>query len=347
MRDRIITTITRYVTDSSPTLSPEARADALLLRLGAQTIAHPGGTLHEHLRRVHTLLETWGAPRPVRLAGLCHAVYGTAGFDHELLAQTERELVVDAIGRRAEALVHLYARCDRADFYHRIGHERPPTFRDRLTGREHTLSETSARALMEITAANELDVVTHDEVVRSRHKAGLVRLFAASADLLSPPARKAWGVRERREARATFSVDRIDHVVLTVANIPRSVRFYERALGMRAVTFGAGRRALEFGESKINLHQAGGEIRPHAAQPVPGSADLCLVTESSMEDVIDQLTAWGVRIEQGPVRRTGATGPVLSCYVRDPDGNLVEVSTYALSRPSKGHDGATAGATAS
>jgi catechol 2,3-dioxygenase-like lactoylglutathione lyase family enzyme len=117
--------------------------------------------------------------------------------------------------------------------------------------------------------------------------------------------------------------------VLTVSDLTRSIEFYERVLGMRAVTFGDGRRALEFGQSKINLHILGSEISPHAARPVPGSADLCLVTDCAMEVVVDHMAARGIPIEDGPVGRTGAMGPVLSCYVRDPDGNLVEVTTYA------------------
>jgi catechol 2,3-dioxygenase-like lactoylglutathione lyase family enzyme len=134
-------------------------------------------------------------------------------------------------------------------------------------------------------------------------------------------------------ADAPFAVARLDHLVLTVADIERSVAFYERALGMRAVMFGDGRRALEFGQSKINLHLAGHEIPPHAARPVPGTADLCLVTDAGIDRIVDHLTACGTPIELGPVPRTGARGPVLSCYVRDPDRNLVEISTYVPGRP--------------
>ncbi len=97
---------------------------------------------------------------------------------------------------------------------------------------------------------------------------------------------------------------------------------------MRAVTFGEGRRALAFGESKINLHEVGRELLPRAAHPVAGSADLCLVTQSAQADVTAHLETCGVAVEEGPVPRTGALGPITSPYLRDPDGNLIEISTY-------------------
>jgi len=120
----------------------------------------------------------------------------------------------------------------------------------------------------------------------------------------------------------------LDHLVLTVASIEETVSFYARALGMREVTFGAGRRALAFGSSKINLHQAGSEIRPHAARPTIGSADLCLITRTPLAEVVASLTAQGIPIEDGPVPRTGALGPMTSVYIRDPDANLIEISRY-------------------
>jgi catechol 2,3-dioxygenase-like lactoylglutathione lyase family enzyme len=97
---------------------------------------------------------------------------------------------------------------------------------------------------------------------------------------------------------------------------------------MRPVTFGAGRRALEFGASKINLHQAGQEITPHAARPVPGSADLCLITTTPPGQILAHLSARHVPVEDGPVPRTGARGPITSIYIRDPDGNLIEIASY-------------------
>ena len=97
---------------------------------------------------------------------------------------------------------------------------------------------------------------------------------------------------------------------------------------MSAVTFGDGRRALRFGTSKINLHQAGHEFEPKARRPTPGSEDLCFIVDDAIEDVLTQLTAAGVAVEEGPVTRTGATGEIISCYLRDPDGNLIELSNY-------------------
>ena len=123
-------------------------------------------------------------------------------------------------------------------------------------------------------------------------------------------------------------IDRLDHLVLTVADIAATVEFYTRVLGMQAVTFGAGRTALGFGRSKINLHRAGHEFEPKAHRPTPGSADLCLIADGSLDQVIEELAGRGVPIEEGPVERTGATGPIRSVYFRDPDRNLIEVSTY-------------------
>lgn len=123
-------------------------------------------------------------------------------------------------------------------------------------------------------------------------------------------------------------IDRLDHLVLTVADIDATVTFYEQVLGMEAVTFGAGRRALSFGRQKINLHQRGAEFEPKATHPTPGSADLCLITTTALDDVLAHLARSGVDVEEGPVGRTGATGPITSVYFRDPDGNLIEVSTY-------------------
>ncbi len=125
-----------------------------------------------------------------------------------------------------------------------------------------------------------------------------------------------------------MQVNRLDHLVLTVADIAVTVDFYTRVLGMEAVTSGAGRTALTFGTSKINLHQAGREFEPKALHPTPGSADVCLIADDGIGDVIAQLTAAGIAIEEGPVERTGATGPIVSCYLRDPDQNLIELSNY-------------------
>jgi catechol 2,3-dioxygenase-like lactoylglutathione lyase family enzyme len=127
---------------------------------------------------------------------------------------------------------------------------------------------------------------------------------------------------------AVVRIDRLDHLVLTVADIGRTVEFYERALGMHPVTFGDGRRALAFGNSKINLHQAGMEFEPKAARPTPGSADVCLISAVPLAEASAHLAANGVVIEEGPVTRTGATGTIESIYIRDPDGNLIEISVY-------------------
>ena len=123
-------------------------------------------------------------------------------------------------------------------------------------------------------------------------------------------------------------IDRLDHLVLTVASIEAAAEFYTRVLGMGVVTFGAGRTALTFGTSKINLHEAGKEFEPKARRPTPGSADICLIVEDGITEVMAELAAAGVDTEEGPVPRTGATGPITSCYLRDPDQNLIELSNY-------------------
>ncbi|EON90198.1 VOC family protein [Plesiomonas shigelloides] len=124
----------------------------------------------------------------------------------------------------------------------------------------------------------------------------------------------------------------LDHLVLTVQDIERTVDFYQDILGMRAETFGKEQRtALHFGEQKINLHPAARPIQPCAATPMPGSADLCLLTKTPLDEAMRWVKANGVQIEEGPVQRTGATGPLLSFYIRDPDGNLIEIANRLVS----------------
>jgi catechol 2,3-dioxygenase-like lactoylglutathione lyase family enzyme len=123
-------------------------------------------------------------------------------------------------------------------------------------------------------------------------------------------------------------IERLDHLVLTVADVAATCAFYQRVLGMETVTFGTGRKALAFGEQKINLHPAGREFEPKAMRPTPGSADLCLIAATPLEAVAAHLAACGVGIEEGPVARTGAVGSIISLYFRDPDGNLIEVANY-------------------
>ena len=125
-----------------------------------------------------------------------------------------------------------------------------------------------------------------------------------------------------------FKIDRIDHVVLTVFDVDRTIDFYARVLGMEPVTFAGGRRGLSFGRQKLNLHQAGREFEPKALKPAPGAIDLCFITETPLAQVTESLKDNGVAIIQGPVDKTGAMGPIKSVYFRDPDGNLIEVSNY-------------------
>ena len=123
-------------------------------------------------------------------------------------------------------------------------------------------------------------------------------------------------------------IDRIDHIVLTVHDLERTIDFYSRVLGMEPVTFAGGRRGLAFGRQKLNLHQAGREFEPKALAPAPGAIDLCFISETPLAGVIAKLQEQGVVIIEGPVDKTGALGPMKSVYFRDPDGNLIEVSNY-------------------
>ena len=124
-----------------------------------------------------------------------------------------------------------------------------------------------------------------------------------------------------------MKIERLDHLVLTVASIPVSIDFYTRTLGFETVET-KGRWALKFGHQKINLHQADQTFDPKAAHPTPGSGDLCFITDGPPEHTLAHLQSVGVFIEEGPVERNGALGRMTSFYFRDPDGNLLEVSTY-------------------
>ncbi len=123
-----------------------------------------------------------------------------------------------------------------------------------------------------------------------------------------------------------MKIANLDHLVLTVRDIRASVDFFVRVLGMEEVTFGEGRTALRFGGQKINLHQAGREFDPKALNPTPGSGDLCFVTRTPLAEVVTLLRGEGVELLAGPVARTGARSRLESVYVRDPDGNLIEIS---------------------
>lgn len=133
---------------------------------------------------------------------------------------------------------------------------------------------------------------------------------------------------ERIAPTTGIVINRLDHLVLTVANLQKTIDFYVKVLGMEVVRFGEGRYALQFGRQKINLHERGREFEPKADTPLPGSADLCFIADTPLDDVIRHLESCGVPIEEGPVARTGAMGEIRSVYVRDPDRNLIEISNY-------------------
>lgn len=121
-------------------------------------------------------------------------------------------------------------------------------------------------------------------------------------------------------------IDRLDHLVLTTIDLSACIAFYRDGLGMRLERFGEDRMALHFGRTKINLHVRGCEFEPKAHLPVPGALDLCFIADRPLEQVIATLNERGIAIVEGPVTRTGATGPIRSVYLRDPDLNLIEIA---------------------
>jgi len=124
-----------------------------------------------------------------------------------------------------------------------------------------------------------------------------------------------------------LNLQRLDHLVLTVADIEATCQFYTRVLGCQIIRFGEGRLALRIGDSqKINLHSTANPLLPAARLPQPGTADLCFLTAEPMAEVIAHFQHLGIDIEEGPVQRTGTQGPILSVYIRDPDGNLIEIA---------------------
>lgn len=130
-----------------------------------------------------------------------------------------------------------------------------------------------------------------------------------------------------RRNETMLNITHLDHLVLTVKDIDISVAFYQK-LGMKKQIFLGGRVALQFGQQKINLHQLGKEFEPKAKQVQAGSADLCFIVSEPLEQVLDYLKEQHLSIEEGIVERTGAVGKIRSIYLRDPDGNLIELSNY-------------------
>jgi hypothetical protein len=168
-----------------------AAIETFLYDRGADGMPHPGGTLLAHLGRVQGLLADWGADPVVQTAGLCHATYGTDGFAPALLPLSDRATLVALIGEPAEALVHLYASCDRGAVYPRVDGTTEFAFRDRFTDRELNPPADQLRAFLEITAANELDVLAHNSELTERYGPALHALLTRAGTLLSPAAREA------------------------------------------------------------------------------------------------------------------------------------------------------------
>jgi catechol 2,3-dioxygenase-like lactoylglutathione lyase family enzyme len=123
-----------------------------------------------------------------------------------------------------------------------------------------------------------------------------------------------------------MEIIKLDHLVLTVKDVEKTTSFYVSVMGMKKKVFGSGRVALKYGDQKINLHESGKELEPKANNPTPGSADLCFITQTPLNDAMAHVKRWGVEIIEGPVEKTGANGPIRSFYFRDPDLNLIEVA---------------------
>ncbi len=130
-----------------------------------------------------------------------------------------------------------------------------------------------------------------------------------------------------------MNILQLDHLVLTVKDIDASISFYCNVLGMELIEFNENRKALKFGNQKINLHKAGNEITPHAQYPEPGSADLCFITDADINTLLSELSEQNIKIIEGPVVRTGANGSIHSIYIRDPDYNLIELASYIKQEP--------------
>ncbi len=123
-----------------------------------------------------------------------------------------------------------------------------------------------------------------------------------------------------------IKISQLDHLVLTVKSIEVTCEFYSRVLGMETISFGDNRKALKFGNQKFNLHEVGKEFEPKAHKPCSGAIDLCLISNTPLDNIISHLKHHNILIEEGPIERTGATGKLLSVYIRDPDKNLIEIS---------------------
>ncbi|MBN6532229.1 VOC family protein [Acinetobacter pittii] len=132
-----------------------------------------------------------------------------------------------------------------------------------------------------------------------------------------------------------MKISHLDHLVLTVSNIETTCHFYQTVLGFEVITFKGNRKALKFGNQKINLHQQGNEFEPKALQPTPGSADLCFISDTPISEVVAHLNQLNIQIEEGPIERTGAMHPILSVYIRDPDQNLIEISNILMTQSSE------------
>lgn len=169
-----------------------AKVNEFLLERGAGRLPHPGGTLFEHLKRVAALLATWGADDALQTAGLCHACYGTDGYDTALVRPLDRSCLVELIGTPAESLVYLYGSCDRHATHPQLAGSGAVAFRDRFTGEQVYPSEASVRAFVELTAANELDVMRNNHDMARIHGADLLRLFTRARERLSDAAWLSW-----------------------------------------------------------------------------------------------------------------------------------------------------------
>jgi hypothetical protein len=176
-----------------------------LIELGGDRLPHVSGTLACHLRRTESLLRSWGNRDALCLAGLYHAVYGTAGIESGLVGLRQRKIIAETVGAEAEALAYLYGACNRAVYHPRIGTERQCQFADRFVGKEYAISVGSVRDLCELTVANEVELAMTSEGFRDRYRGELCRFFEQMDGLISDAATKAYR-RTLAEAPRTRAV---------------------------------------------------------------------------------------------------------------------------------------------
>tara|TARA_Y100001956_G_C4124778_1_gene189473 strand:+ start:1595 stop:2119 length:525 start_codon:yes stop_codon:yes gene_type:complete len=164
----------------------------LLKKLGAGDFQHLNGTLESHLLGTEKLLGQWGASERLRVAGLYHAAYGTAGFDENMVSLNQRKEIAKLVGQDEEELIYLYCACDRDYVFPQFSTSAQIEFRDRFTGECFVLSDQQTRDMSELTVANELELVLSSAEFKAQYGVELFELFQAMDRFVSASARDAY-----------------------------------------------------------------------------------------------------------------------------------------------------------